>query len=232
MIFIYCFTVTLLVLVAHWSKKVNKTGAVAGGIITLCLLLGIGWMGLGLIGGFFLLGTLASVWQLNEKKRLGVAEKNAAQRGLPNVLANALIPGICGLLAFFRPSTQELFEIIIAAGFASATSDTLSSEMGNIYGSKYFHIISLKRDSRGKDGVISLEGLLFGVLGSALIAIVYSIFRNFDRAFVAIWLAGIAGNVVDSLLGATLQEKGYMNNHSVNFMNILFASLFAYFLLS
>ncbi|WP_449437800.1 DUF92 domain-containing protein [Pedobacter steynii] len=38
--------------------------------------------------------------------------------------------------------------------------------------------------------------------------------------------AGIIGNITDSLLGATLERKSYLNNDMVNFLNTLVASLF------
>jgi uncharacterized membrane protein len=40
--------------------------------------------------------------------------------------------------------------------------------------------------------------------------------------------AGFAGMLVDSLLGATFQRRGWMNNEAVNFFGTLVAALLAY----
>lgn len=40
-------------------------------------------------------------------------------------------------------------------------------------------------------------------------------------------ISGFLGNVMDSVLGASVQQTGWVNNHGVNFLNTLFAALFA-----
>jgi uncharacterized membrane protein len=44
-------------------------------------------------------------------------------------------------------------------------------------------------------------------------------------------ISGTAGNLFDSVLGATLERKGYIKNNLVNFLNTVFAALVAYLLL-
>ena len=41
------------------------------------------------------------------------------------------------------------------------------------------------------------------------------------------WLAGIFGLFFDSLLGATLERRGWINNDAVNFLSTLSAAMFA-----
>jgi uncharacterized protein (TIGR00297 family) len=108
---------------------------------------------------------------------------------------------------------------MIAGSFSAATADTLSSELGNLYGKNYYNIINFKKDRQGLDGVISLEGTLCGVGGSILIAFVYSLSTNFSFDFIAIIIAGTIGNIADSVLGATLERKKLLNNNAVNFIN-------------
>ncbi len=230
MMTIYLIVVMLLVLAAWLTQKIDLPGAFIGGAITLILLIAIGWLGLWLIGGFYISGTLASVWKFKEKQQYGIAEKNRAKRGMNNVLANAGLATLIGLFSLFFSDYHSHLEVLIAACFASATSDTLSSELGNVYGTRYVNIVTLKTDQKGKDGIISWEGILFGVLGSLFIALLYVMNRKFNEQFIIIVVAGLIGNLADSILGATLQQKAILNNHTVNVANTLIASVVAFVL--
>jgi hypothetical protein len=42
-------------------------------------------------------------------------------------------------------------------------------------------------------------------------------------------MAGVSGNLLDSLLGATLQRRGILNNDTVNFSNTVGGAALGYF---
>ncbi len=180
------------------------------------------------MGLFFIGGTLATSWKINFKQNLGLAEVNKGRRTAGQAFANAGIPAIFGLLAWMVPAHATLFQMMLAAGFAAATSDTLSSELGNVYGRRFYNILTWQKDTRGLNGVISLEGTAFGVLGSALISIVYGLGLGGHSAVLAVLFAGIIGNLFDSVLGATLERRGYLSNNAVNLLNTLVAALVAW----
>ncbi|HTK19350.1 MAG TPA: DUF92 domain-containing protein, partial [Mucilaginibacter sp.] len=98
---------------------------------------------------------------------------------------------------------------------------------GMIYGRRFYNIISRKKDAKGLDGVVSLEGTLIGIIGSAIIALIYLISLGWDKSFWIIILAGTIGNLSDSVLGALLERKHLLTNNGVNFLNTIIAAVFA-----
>lgn len=213
-----------------WSiraGKLTRAGALTGGGLGVLLFLGAGWWGVALLALFFLLGTLASAWKVAEKRRLGLAEENKGRRTAGQALANAGVAALTGLLAWLFPAHQSLFQLMLAGSFAAATADTLSSELGNIYGRRYYNAWTFKPDTRGLNGVVSLEGTLLGLAGSALIAVVYSLGVGWHRGFVWLLVAGTVGNLADSLLGATVERRGLVANNAVNTVNTAVGALTA-----
>jgi len=191
---------------------------------------------------FFLLGTAATAWKKNEKLAIKGNAAHQPTRNTGQVIANGGVAAILGILAFAYPLHRDLYTLMLAASLSSATGDTLSSELGMLYGRNHINILTGKPDERGADGVISLEGLLIGLIGSALIAIAWLAFKspattptaigpaashNPARSAAIITLAGLLGNLADSLLGATLERKGRLSNDVVNFCNTGIAALCA-----
>ncbi|WPP51289.1 DUF92 domain-containing protein [Catalinimonas niigatensis] len=227
-LFLYLLTALLLSAFSVLTNKITFPGAAIGGMITFILMIAFGWIGLLMMFSFFILGTAVSIWKKHEKRRMGVEEENKGKRSYPNVLANAGVATLVSILAITFSKNTELYQILMAASFAAALSDTVSSELGNIYGSKFINILSLQKGVRGEDGSVSWEGSIGGVMASLGMGSLYFIFQADVQAFLIIFMAGIAGNMTDSILGASLQKKGFMNNHTVNFFSILFAVLFAF----
>lgn len=207
------------------ARKLTTAAGVAGFIVGALVFAGSGYTGIAMLATFFLLGTTATSWGVNRKQRLGLAEENKGRRTAGQVIANAGVAAMLGILVVAMPQQASLFRLMIAASLASATADTLSSELGNVYGKNFYNIATLKKDTRGLDGVVSLEGALIGLAGSVCIAIVYAIGFGINTQLLSIIIAGTIGNLSDSILGATLERKKYLNNNAVNFLNTLIAAL-------
>jgi uncharacterized protein (TIGR00297 family) len=210
------------------AGKLTPAAAIAGGIVGFAIFLGAGFAGLAMLGTFFIAGSAATSWKLGYKISLGVAEENKGRRTTRQALANGGVAGILGLLSYCFPAQSGLYQVMLAASFAAATSDTLSSELGNIYGRKYYNILTLRSDQRGLNGVVSVEGTLLGMAGSSLIAFLYALGYGWNRGFLVVLLAGTIGNLADSVLGATLERRFYVSNNAVNFLNTLIAALAAW----
>ncbi|MCB0578749.1 MAG: DUF92 domain-containing protein [Phaeodactylibacter sp.] len=205
-------------------RLIDVPGAAVGWLVGCFIYLGGGLPLLMLLGVFFVTGSAATAWNLRKKAAMGLAQANRGRRSAINVLANGGVAAFLGVAAWLFPELPLPFPAMMAASLASAASDTLSSEMGNLYGSRYYHILGFGPGERGKDGVVSPEGTAFGVLGSLLVAGAFGLASGWGATALWVGLAGLFGNFTDSILGGSLQRQGYIDNHGVNFLSTLAAA--------
>ncbi|MFI5159764.1 MAG: DUF92 domain-containing protein [Sphingobacteriales bacterium] len=210
------------------TQKLSFWAAITAAAVGLLVFAGEGYTGFIMLSAFFLFGILATSWKKAEKHRFKAKSDRSVKRTAGQVFANGGVAAILGLFVLWMPHHAGLFRLMMAAALSSATADTLSSELGMIYGYFFFNITTLRRESKGLDGVISLTGTLIGIAGSAVIAFIYCL--NIGKRFWLIVFAGTIGNLADSLFGATYERKGMMGNNTVNFLNTLAAALTAWLL--
>ena len=220
-----------MAILSYVFKKIDFKGAMLGAIMAILIFFGGGLECLLALFLFFIFGSYASSWKKDKKKLYKLVQENDGKRGISNVLANNGVAAALSLLAIIFSNFHDILLIMIMASFATACSDTLSSELGNVYGKRYYNIITLKSSKRGLDGVVSIPGLWFGVIGSLIIALTSFPFHQDYKLILIITISGFSGNIIDSFLGASLQRKGYVNNHQVNFLATLIGSLFCLLLI-
>lgn len=226
--FIITTAIISTAITAIYLKKIDLKGGITGIALSFIIWLGSGEIALLALFTFFVLGTLASSWKKEKKLQLKLYQENDGKRSIRNVLNNGGVAGFISFIAFVMPEHHTVLMTLILSCFATACSDTLSSELGNIYGSRYYNIINWKVAKRGIDGAVSLEGFGFGILGSVFIAFIPMLFQPDITMFLIISLSGFLGNIIDSILGATLQQKNILNNHSVNFVATLSSAGFSF----
>ncbi|MDP9081158.1 MAG: DUF92 domain-containing protein [Bacteroidota bacterium] len=203
------------------ASKLTIPAALLGGVVGLLAFEGGGYPGIIMLTSFFILGSGATSIGLNKKQAIGAAEENKGGRTAGQVMANGSMAAILGAISWYRPEYASILQVMMAGSLAAATADTLSSELGTILGRRFYNIITFKKDQRGLDGVISLEGTLIGIAGAVIISCIYSIGHGWNINFLWIIIAGVIGNIVDSLLGATLERRHLIGNNLVNFLNTL-----------
>jgi uncharacterized protein (TIGR00297 family) len=209
------------------TKKLTVFAALTAAFLGVCLYVGAGYYGILMAAVLFTLATIATAQKSAVKEALGAAEKNKGQRTAGQVFANVGAAGLLGLLCFFYPAKIDVLRLMMAASLASAAADTVASELGMVYGKRFYNCISFKNDQKGLDGVVSLEGTLFGLAASLIIALVYALSFAWNLNFWWIIIAGTIGNLADSVLGATLERQGYVGNNAVNFLNTVIAAVVA-----
>ena len=232
--FSFWLIISLLIvsgITSYLAGKLTLLASVIGVVIAIAIYAGAGLAAIIMLAMFFVLGTVATSYKKNYKQKMRLADTGESRRHLGQVFANAGVPCILALGNIATGYTQPLLLVMVAASFASAMGDTLSSELGNVYGSNFYNALTLKKDQRGLNGVISAEGTLFGIAGSLLIAVIHAIFYGWNLAVFVITISGIVGNLSDSLLGALFERKGYLGNDAVNFLNTAIAAIVAFFLM-
>jgi uncharacterized protein (TIGR00297 family) len=129
------------------------------------------------------------------------------KRDWGQVLANG---GLGALLAvgFFIPPHYEWLWLAFAGAMAAVNADTWSTELGVVSPVAPRMITNGQKVERGTSGGISLVGTLSALAGALLIAIAAVLFnagQEWLASLSAITLGGLAGSLVDSFLGASVQ---------------------------
>jgi uncharacterized protein (TIGR00297 family) len=215
--------------VAYGLGTASVTGMLTGVLLALftVVLGGFGWFVL--LVTFFGLGGLASKYRYEEKLDRGIAQENEGARGGGNVLANSAV-ALVAVVAFAVsgqigvPSSVFLFAF--AGAVAAALADTFSSEFGGLFDTPRL-ITTLREVEPGTDGAVTWQGVVAGIVGSAIIGGLSGLFFGLEvPGVMLVVLAGAVGMTVDSLLGAAL-EGVYLGNQGVNLLATLSAGLVA-----
>jgi uncharacterized protein (TIGR00297 family) len=145
---------------------------------------------------FFGTSTLLSRLGEGRKQQLPLAQAKGARRDAWQVVANGGVATAATALGRRYAATGAL---------AAAAADTWATELGLLARRPPRLITSLRRVAPGTSGGITLEGLLASAGGATLVGAAVAAFGGDWRMVRSAALAGMAGALVDSLLGATLQ---------------------------
>ena len=225
---LFSILIIAIVIISITFKKLTTTGGIAAAFVGFAVYAGSNYTGLAMLGAFFILGTLATAWRKNEKLPLKAKTDRSTARNAGQVMANGGVAAIMGILAVLFPLHAGVLKLMLAASLSAAIADTLSSELGMLYGRRFFNILNFRKEQKGLDGVVSMEGISIGIAGSIVIALIYTGFRTLNIQFILIVVAGTIGNLADSILGAMFERKHYLSNDQVNFLNTLTAALFMF----
>lgn len=202
--------VTTAFALGGWALRgVSASGAVAGWIVAFVVYAAGGWRMFLVLLGVFILTLAATYAGRRRKARLGIAETRGG-RTAAQVGANLMV--VAGALAVF----PEGVTAAVALGvLCEAAADTVSSEIGKAFGKQTYRALDLMPVASGTNGGISFIGTFAGICASAGIAAIGLLLLPPRFVLAAFW-AGIFGMMVDSLLGASLENDGYLNNDGVN----------------
>ncbi|WAC04388.1 MAG: TIGR00297 family protein [Methanoregula sp.] len=165
---------------------------------------------------FFIFGSFATKYKYSYKRKLGIEQGQGGARGYRNVFANGIAASAAAVLygVFVRPE----FIVLYVGCVATATADTLASEIGVTGGTPYM-ITTFKKVPIGTNGGITLTGELVSLLGGLAISLVALSLNVITPGMAAVCtVAGFVGTNIDSLVGATLENRGYVGNAGTNLL--------------
>jgi uncharacterized protein (TIGR00297 family) len=118
--------------------------------------------------------------------------------------------------------------VALGAELTEAAADTVSSEIGQAMGGMPRLVIRWNRVPPGTDGAVTVSGTVAGIVAALIVSAVFSLAAPLGwLGFVVCTGAGIAATFADSLLGATLEQRGLIGNNTVNFLSTLVAASLA-----
>ena len=217
-------------LMARGLRAASLSGAVCGFFLGSAIYLGYGYKSFLLLFTFVLLGSLTTRLGFARKTERGVAEDRGGARGWREATANLLSPA-CFAILVITTHHEAAFLLALAAALAEAAGDTVSSEIGQWTAERAYLITNWKAVAAGEDGGISLAGTAAGFAASAIVALLalgLGLCGPYHFAGAALVLgAAWAGNLLDSLMGATIQRRGLIGNSGVNLAGTTLAGALA-----
>lgn len=214
----------VMALLARKYRALTRGGLIAALAIAAALLAS-SWENFVLMTLFFSSSSVLTYVGYGEKRRRGAAEREEG-RGFSQVVCSGGIPALLSTLLIAPNIAGDLRSAVIlavAATIAFANSDTWAVEIGALSkGSPRLITNPRVRVPHGVSGGVTLRGELGAILGAALIAGSSALLLTASRALGGAWsrlgtqpweLAGAVfalgwlGEILDSLLGATLQVK-------------------------
>jgi uncharacterized protein (TIGR00297 family) len=211
-------------LAGYATRTVTLPGAVAGALIGTTIFVTAGWQGWLLLLVCFLCAAVTSRMGLRRKTLLGIAEERGGSRGPGNAIANTGVATIAAVLAALSYGHDTGLLAMTAALIAGA-SDTIASEIGKAWGSRTWSLVPPGLVRAGTSGAMSLEGTAAGLVGAAALAVLAASLHLVPAASLLPIVAGSTiGALVESLLAASLEAPGILNNDALNFINTAVAA--------
>jgi uncharacterized protein (TIGR00297 family) len=211
----------------HRAGTVSASGAIAGALIGTIIAVSTGWRGWTLLFLTFLAAALSSRFGVRRKTLLGIAEARGGRRGAANAIANTGLAAAAAVMSVLTYAHEPAL-IAFAAALAAGGSDTMASELGKAWGRKTYLVPKFRAVRAGTSGAMSVEGTIAGLVGALTLSTAAVWLQIIPAgAWGAVVIGATLGSLVESLLGATLEGPGILNNDLLNFFNTAVGALTA-----
>lgn len=189
--------------VARLAGALTTSGAVAGSVVGLSVVLGHGVAGLWVLGAFFVLGSGATKVGWARKSAEGTAERGAGARDAQRVLGKGGVAALAGLLSASAVAPSAPWQSLFIGALAAALADTLGTEIGVLSRGAPRLLPTFRPVQRGTPGAVSVSGTLAAAAGACVIGAVAVAAGLSGAPEAAVGAAaGFAGAMVESVVTA------------------------------
>lgn len=212
----------LMIGMGGYMRGSLSPSGVLGALVTGALVFGLGTTaGAVALVAFFVSSSLLGRVLHRRTVSLETDYAKGGRRDLGQALANGGVAAACAVL--YALTGDGAWAVALLGSLAAANADTWATELGGAFGGVPRLITSLRPVPAGTSGGITLAGLAASVAGAGFIAgsglITAAVTVSPETAlaasrpaypflpagFLAIMAGGVAGSLLDSLLGATVQ---------------------------
>ncbi len=200
--------------IGYLRRSLSVNGAALAVLVgTVVVAAGGWWWGILLVAFFASSSALSRVGGGGERPGERIARRGS-QRDAVQVAANGGVAAVMALIAGW--SDAPVLFLTYAGAVAAVTSDTWATEIGAQTRRPPRSILSGRAAPPGTSGAVSTVGTLGAAAGALLIAVLAAVGAalgwvgdglSAGGVLLGVTLAGLAGSLVDSLLGATLQAS-------------------------
>jgi uncharacterized protein (TIGR00297 family) len=196
---------------AIFLKALDGRGFLASVAVGYSILLGGGWKWFIIVAIFFALGVGFTFYKYEFKKKIGTAQEKGGARDWPNILANG---GAASLFAIGElVYGGQVFAALFLGSIATSASDTVATELG-LLSKREPRLLTRPSTvvSPGTSGGVTPLGISGEVFASVVIGTMAIFLRVLASGFATLAIVaggGILGASADSVLGASIQRKGY-----------------------
>ncbi|WII07079.1 DUF92 domain-containing protein [Methanomassiliicoccales archaeon LGM-RCC1] len=223
-----------VVITAVLSVEVYKLHCLSKGGALASLVIGVLLAYYGSVSAFFIMSFFvimsffATMRDIDKKIAMGLQEGQFGERGWKNVVAVGFPPVLFTVIHYYYPIDETLYVIAFLTSVVVAGADTVASEIG-VKDPKAYMITTLKPVTPGTNGGVSK----LGMVSSTVMAIVTAALGWLVMTASLSWLMlipftlGVFGNLLDSLFGAWLENRGWISKFTVNWSTELISAILA-----
>jgi len=205
------FVVVAFALAAVLLNTIDARGFLASTTVGFAVMYGGGFSWFVIVAVFFSLGVVFTLYKYGYKRRLGSAQGKGGARNWPHILANG---GLASLAAIWNLASPGVVPAVVFLGAVSTSAaDTVATELGLLSHSQPMLITHPSREvTPGTSGGVTALGFMgsaFASLVIGMMALALGILPDPYLILPVSLVGGVFGAAFDSLVGATVQRKGY-----------------------